>query len=245
MQHSVRIGTSGWEYAHWRGSFYPSDLPRDRWLEFYADRFDTVELNASFYRLPDAATFERWGKRTPEGFRFAVKASRYLTHIRRLRDPAEPLARLRVRASRLANRLGPTLYQLPPRWRPNPERLERFLEAIGGEQGHVIEFRDARWYRPAIIAMLERSGASLCLHDMQGSASPIHPVGPLVYLRFHGAGERYGGSYSPQRLSAWADRIAGWAGEGRPVWAFFNNDIGGHAVTDAARLRSYVERRLG
>lgn len=240
----VRIGTSGWEYGHWRGGFYPRDLPRNRWLEFYATRFDTVELNASFYRLPAAETFERWGNRVPPSFRFAVKASRYLTHVRRLRDPEEPLERLRARASRLGKRLGPVLYQLPPRWRPDPERLDRFLEAIAGERDQVIEVRDPRWYDPRILAMIERSGASLCLHDMPGSATKPRPVGPRVYLRFHGSGERYGGSYPTQLLAAWADRIAAWAGEGYPIWVYFNNDLGGHAVTDAARLREYVERRI-
>lgn len=244
MHDRVRIGTSGWEYGHWRGAFYPRELPRDRWLEFYAARFDTVELNASFYRLPEAATFERWAQRVPSGFRFAVKASRYLTHVRRLRDPEEPLERLRTRATRLGERLGPILYQLPPRWRPNPERLERFLRAIAGERDQVIEFRDAAWYQPDLLAMIERYGASLCLHDMAGSATAPNPVGALVYVRFHGAGERYGGSYSSQRLAAWADRIARWAGEGRSVWAYFNNDLGAHAVTDAARLRDYVLRRI-
>ena len=239
----VRIGTSGWEYGHWLGRFYPRELPRDRWLEFYATRFDTVELNASFYRLPAAATFERWGRRVPAEFRFAVKASRYLTHVRRLRDPEEPVERLRMRASRMGDRLGPILYQLPPRWRPNPERLERFLGAIAGAADQVIEVRDARWYTPAILAMIEGSGASLCLHDMAGSAPAPQRLGPMVYLRFHGSGERYGGSYPSQALAAWADRIAAWAGDGHPVWAFFNNDIGGHAVIDAARLRELVQRR--
>lgn len=244
MQDRVHIGTSGWEYGHWRGGFYPRELQRDRWLEFHASHFDTVEINASFYRLPEGSTFERWAERVPAGFRFAVKASRYLTHVRRLRDPDEPLDRFRTRATRLGEHLGPILYQLPPRWRPNPERLRRFLDAISGDRDQVIEVRDARWYRSDILDMIERSGASLCLHDMPGSATQPRPVGPLVYLRFHGAGEKYGGSYPPQRLAAWADRIAGWAGDGYPVWAYFNNDLGGHAVTDADRLREYVGRRL-
>lgn len=244
MHDSIRIGTSGWEYAHWRGGFYPVDLPRDRWLEFYAARFDTVELNASFYRLPEAATFARWSQRVDPRFRFAVKASRYLTHVRRLREPREPLDRLWSRARRLGDRLGPVLYQLPPRWRPNPERLQAFLGAIPADGGQVLEFRDAGWYRADIMSLIERSRVSLCLHDMAGSATVPKPIGPLVYVRFHGAGQRYGGSYNPQRLAAWADRMAGWAADGRRVWAYFNNDIGGHAVTDAARLREYVSRRL-
>lgn len=243
MTFEVRIGTSGWEYDHWRGDFYPVDLPRDRWLEFYADRFDTVELNASFYRLPEAETFARWGRRVPGKFRFAVKASRYLTHLRRLREPEEPLARLWSHAARLKGRLGPMLYQLPPRWRPNVDRLDAFLAAIPRDRPQAVEVRDRRWYRPDVLDMLDAAGVALVIHDMPDSRTPIRRVGPMVYLRFHGAGERYGGAYSSQLLSAWARRIAAWADEA-PVWAYFNNDIGGHAVRDADRLRRMVERRL-
>jgi uncharacterized protein YecE (DUF72 family) len=225
----IRIGTSGWEYAHWAGDFYPTDLPRDRWLERYANEFDTVELNNSFYRLPEARVFAGWARRVPREFRFAVKASRYLTHIRRLREPEEPLRRFWTRARRLG-------------WRPNEDRLRAFLEAVP-DWPQAIEFRDPRWYRPATLHLLAGRGVALCLHDMGGSKPPIADVGPFVYLRFHGAGARYGGRYSSQRLSAWADRIVGWADGGLAVWAYFNNDAGGHAVRDAARLRTMVERR--
>jgi uncharacterized protein YecE (DUF72 family) len=239
----VRIGTSGWEYVHWAGRFYPRELSRDRWLEFYAARFDTVELNASFYRLPEAATFERWGSRVPAAFRFAVKASRYLTHIRRLKDPDEPLERLWTRATKLGGHLGPVLYQLPPRWRPNVDRLETFLAASAGRPDQVVEFRSADWYRADVLELLERHGIGLCLHDMPGSAPPLRPTGPLAYLRFHGAGERYGGSYQTERLTELAELVAGWA-QRMPVWAYFNNDLGGHAVTDAFRLREEVASRV-
>lgn len=244
MRAPIRIGTSGWEYSHWVGRFYPRGLARDQWLEFYATRFETVELNASFYRLPESQTFERWAARVAPDFRFAVKASRYLTHVRRLRDPEEPLDRLWMRATRMGSRMGPVLYQLPPRWHPNPQRLAAFLAASAGRGDQVLEFRDAAWYRPDVFEMLTRHAVALCLHDMPGSTPPPTAVGPLVYLRFHGAGERYGGSYSPQRLAAWADRMAGWSRQGLPVWAFFNNDIGGHAIVDAARLREAVARRM-
>ncbi len=244
MRQLVRIGTSGWEYSHWRGRFYTSDLPRERWLEFYTDRFGTVELNASFYRLPDPATFEAWARRVPHGFTFAVKASRYLTHLRRLRDPQEPLDRFWSGAGRLGPHLGPALYQLPPRWLPNVDRLRVFLRAVPPDRDQAIEIRDRRWYRPEVLNMLQTSAVSLCLHDMPGSETEPYPVGTLVYLRFHGAGQRYGGRYSAQRLSAWADRIATWSSAGLPVWAYFNNDIGGQAVVDADRLRTMVDRRL-
>jgi uncharacterized protein YecE (DUF72 family) len=243
MQPIVRIGTSGWEYDHWRGAFYPYDLPKHRWLEHYAARFDTVELNATFYRLLPADTFGRWGARVPQSFRFAVKASRYLTHLRRLNQPEEPLERLWTRARRLAGRLGPMLYQLPPRWQPDPERLEAFLRSVPRIEDQAVEFRDRRWYRRDILALLDGAGVALCIHDMPGSTSAPTAVGPFVYLRFHGAGTRYGGRYPDASIAAWADRIAEWVDEGRPVWAYFNNDLGGQAILDAARLRDAVTRR--
>jgi uncharacterized protein YecE (DUF72 family) len=237
----VRIGTSGWEYRHWRGDFYPTAISRDRWLEFYASRFDTVELNNTFYRLPAAAAFGAWGHRVPASFRFAVKASRYLTHLKRLKDPEEPIERFWTRVRRLGRRLGPVLYQLPPRWRPNHERLSRFLEAIP-EASQAMEFRDRRWYTDRTFALLTNAGVGLCLHDMAGSATGRRsPVGPFVYLRFHG--EAYGGRYSSQRLSAWARRIVDWSDGGLPVWVYFNNDLGGHAPRDAERLREMVQRQ--
>ena len=243
MRAAIRIGTSGWEYPHWVGSFYPRDLARDRRLEFYADRFDTVELNNSFYRLPDAEVFARWARRVPDHFAFAVKASRYLTHLRRLREPDEPLRRLWGRAERLGIQLGPMLYQLPPRWRPNHDRLAAFLASVPQGRPQAIEIRDRRWYGPQLAGTLIEAGVALCIHDMPESTPAPERVGPFVYARFHGAGERYGGAYSTQRLTAWAGRMAGWSEQGWPVWAHFNNDIGGHAIRDAERLRSLLQLR--
>ena len=243
MAARVRIGTSGWEYAHWRGDFYPRDLGSDRWLEFYAERFETVELNASFYRLPEGETFAAWADRVPADFRYAVKASRYLTHLRRLRQPDEPLTRLWSRAGRLGQRLGPMLYQLPPRWRPNPERLAAFLDAVPDDPLQAVEIRDRRWYRDDIVAMLTAADVALVIHDMPDSRSPLRRTAPFMYLRFHGSGSKYGGRYPGQKLAAWADRVAAWAEVGS-VWVYFNNDIGGHAVRDAERLRGMVDRRI-
>jgi uncharacterized protein YecE (DUF72 family) len=239
MGAAVRIGTSGWQYAHWSGDFYPRELPSTRWFEFYARHFDTVELNTSFYRLPQAQAFDGWRRRAPAGFTFAVKASRYLTHVKRLSDPAEPLDRFWSRARHLGDRLGPVLYQLPPRWAPNEERLAAFLSAVPSDHPQVVEFRDRRWYTPGTNALLEAAGVALCLHDMPESRV-AEPVGPLVYVRFHGSGARYGGRYPDDALAEWATRIRGWSAVGLPVWAYFNNDIGGHAVRDAARLREAV-----
>ncbi len=237
---SIRIGCSGWQYSDWRGDFYPSDLPAKRWLEFYAQQFDTVELNASFYRLPQAATFAAWRWRLPPGFSMAVKASRYLTHTKRLRDPVEPLTRLWSRAELLESRLGPMLYQLPPRWKANLERLSGFLAALPGGRLQAIEFRDPSWNRPDAYRLLAESGVALCLHDMPASMpDPVH-VGPFAYVRFHGEGGRYGGRYATDVLRAWAERLRAWAAAGVPSWVYFNNDIGGHAPRDAQRLREMI-----
>ncbi|HEX6129212.1 MAG TPA: DUF72 domain-containing protein [Candidatus Limnocylindria bacterium] len=242
---AIRIGCSGWQYRHWRGDLYPRDLPQDRWFEFYAQRFDTVELNNSFYRLPRADVFAAWARRSPPGFLMAVKASRYLTHLRRLREPREALDRLWTRASRLGDHLGPMLYQLPPRWKRNTERLAAFADAVPDGMLQAVELRDPDWYHPDTYAALERGHLALCLHDMPGSESPRERIGPFVYVRFHGAGERYGGGYSGPALSAWADRLADWASEGVACFAYFNNDLGGQAFRDASRLRTMVEARRG
>lgn len=240
---TIRIGCSGWQYRHWRGRFYPRDLPAERWLEHYGAEFDTVELNNSFYRLPEADTFASWGRRAPPGFVFAVKASRYLTHLKRLRDPGEPLDRLWSRAERLGDHLGPMLYQLPPRWHRDLDRLAGFVAALPARRRQAIEFRDASWYRTDVYRVLDGGDVALCLHDMRGSATRPEPIGPFVYVRFHGATGRYRGGYSGQALSAWASRLVGWADAGRPVYAYFNNDARAHAVRDATRLREMVERR--
>jgi uncharacterized protein YecE (DUF72 family) len=238
----IRIGCSGWEYRHWRGDFYPRGLPPSRWLEHYAVAFETVELNGTFYRLPEATTFDRWRSRAPRGFRYAVKASRYLTHIKRLRDPTEPLERLWSRADHLEDRLGPMLYQLPPHWRRNVERLEAFCAALPVGRSHAMEFRDPTWHHPDVYRVLVQYRVALCLHDMPDAGAPDEPVGPFVYVRFHGRGGHYAGSYAPQTIGAWARRLADWAAEGRDAWVYFNNDLGGHAPRDAVRLREAIER---
>ena len=233
---SIRIGCSGWQYKHWRGDFYPAELPEARWLEYYANRFDTVEINNTFYRLPEAATFAAWGRRAPRGFIYAVKASRYLTHMKKLKDPDEAIARLFTRAKRLEHSFGPVLYQLPSRWPVNLERLRGFLRALPRRRRHAIEFREPSWYTPEVYVELERYGIALCLHDMPGSASGRLAVGPFVYVRFHGA-RKYAGRYSDNVLKSWAEWLRAQKEAGRRVYAYFNNDVGGHAPRDAARLR--------
>jgi uncharacterized protein YecE (DUF72 family) len=236
----IRIGCSGWQYKHWRGDFYPAGLASTGWLEYYADRFDTVEINNTFYRLPEASTFASWGRRVPRRFLFAVKASRFLTHMKKLKDPGDPLRLFFTRAKRLDPALGPVLYQLPPRWPLNIDRFTAFLEALPAGRRHVVEFRDPSWYTDRVYALMERWKVALCLHDMQGSSSGRIAVGPFVYVRFHGA-QKYSGRYDDRTLATWAEWLLEQHGNGRRIFAYFNNDVGGHAPRDAQRLRSLMK----
>jgi uncharacterized protein YecE (DUF72 family) len=237
----VRVGCSGWQYKHWRGNFYPTELPQRQWFDHYASIFDTVEINNSFYRLPEAATFAAWAARAPRSFVFAVKASRFLTHMKKLKDPEEPVDRFFSRARSLRSHLGPVLYQLPPGWKLDLPRLEHFLHVLPRDVRHVIEFREPSWYTAEVYALLERHRVSLCLHDMPGSATGRRRVGPCVYVRFHGATGRYDGSYPDERLADWAEWLQGAASTSVPVYAYFNNDVGGHAPRNARVLRRYLE----
>jgi uncharacterized protein YecE (DUF72 family) len=243
MARRARVGCSGWQYRDWKKRFYPEDLPQSRWLEYYAKTFDTVEINNSFYRLPTREAVVGWRSRAPRGFLFAVKASRYLTHLRKLKDPADPLDLFFDRARLLQRHLGPVLYQLPPRWRANQERLQHFLGEIPRDVKQAIEFREADWYTPATFDALARSHVALCLHDMPGSAPPRTVVGPFVYVRFHGATAKYAGSYSDDQLSEWADWLGAQLDGGHDVFAYFNNDRDGHAVQNALTLRELIESR--
>jgi uncharacterized protein YecE (DUF72 family) len=240
MKCDVRIGCSGWQYSSWRGRFYPAELPASQWLAFYAARFDTLEINSTFYRLPEADTFLAWKRGLPAGFIAAIKASRFLTHLKRLKDPEGPVERLFTRANSLGARLGPVLYQLPANFVRTPEneaRLERLLSVLPrGRRRHVIEFRDRSWYDKDVFAMTNRAGAAVCWHDMPGSELFDSP-GRLAYIRFHGTTRKYGGDYSRAVLAEWAGRIRRIAGS-RPVYAYFNNDIDGAAVRNAEMLRA-------
>jgi uncharacterized protein YecE (DUF72 family) len=240
----ARVGCSGWQYRHWRGTFYPADLPQHQWFDYYATRFDTVEVNNTFYRLPDESTFRAWRARAPRGFLYAIKASRFLTHMKKLKDPAEPVDRLFSRAKVLSSTLGPVLYQLPPKWTIDIDRLGIFLRSLPPRRRHAIEFRDPSWYTGAVFSLLERYRATCCLHDMAGSATGPMVVGPYVYLRLHGP-VKYSGRYPDDVLKNWAAWLAEQRRSGRPVFVYFNNDAGGDAPRDAARLRTFIAQAEG
>lgn len=234
----LRAGTSGYQYRHWRGRFYPLALRQKDWFGYYAERFDTVEINNTFYRLPEPATFGQWRERAPAGFQYALKFSRYGSHIKRLKDPQQSLEPFLNGAERLGNHLGPILVQLPPRWKASPERLDHFLAQAPGAYRWAVELRDPDWFRDDVYAVLRRHGAALCLHDM----IPGHPrvlTADWTYLRFHG--HEYGGSYSPQYLTGQAREIHGMLDQGLDVYAFFNNDEDAHAVFNALDLKRLVD----
>jgi len=226
-------------YRHWRANFYPADLPQRDWLPFYARHFDTVEVNNSFYKLPVKGLFSGWRRRVPVRFLFAVKASRYLTHMKKLTDPVDPLAKLFSRVDELGGKRGPILYQLPRQFQKNVARLSTFLDALPNPRRvwHAIEFRHESWYDPAVIAMLAERNVALCLHDMPGSVPPRLVTADFIYVRFHGTSSRYGGKYSRRQLDGWAE----WLTERHmPAFVYFNNDAGGHAPRDAQVLRALM-----
>jgi uncharacterized protein YecE (DUF72 family) len=233
----IRIGTSGWHYAHWRGLFYPYDLAAQEWLVYYAQHFDSVEINASFYRLPTPGTFSAWRQETPEDFLFAVKASRLITHMKKLKDAGQALSMFLKSSAELGHKLGPLLFQLPPRWRCNPERLASFLDTLPEGLRVAFEFRDASWHCDEIYALLERHGAAFCIYHLAGFESPRVVTTDFTYVRLHGPGEAYSGKYPKKALRSWAEWLRTQTGL-RTVFVYFDNDQSAHAAADARELRA-------
>lgn len=233
------IGTSGWHYKHWRARFYPQDLPPSQWLRFYATHFSTVEINASFYRQQPAPTWEKWRKTVPEGFLFAAKASRFITHIKRLADPADPLGRFLGSVAGLSDHLGPLLYQLPPsfqRTEENVTRLEAFIELLPARLMHVIEFRHKSWFGDETMGMLRSHRVAFCSFDRAGFDCPLIATAPHAYMRFHGSSGERGGNYTDKMLEAWAARLEELAAGVERLFVYFNNDAFGYAVQNASSL---------
>jgi uncharacterized protein YecE (DUF72 family) len=233
------IGTSGWHYAHWRGRFYPPGMDSRQWLAFYAGRFPTVELNASFYREPKRSTWDLWRSVAPEGFRFAVKAHRFITHLSRLARCEESLERQVANARRLGEKLGPLLFQLPPsfhRTGENAGRLDAFLELLPEGLACAFEFRHTSWFGGDTLNQLRRRGVAFCSYDMAGVDCPLVATARHAYIRLHGSALRYHGNYTDEILVAWAERLRCLAEDVDEVWAYFNNDVEGYAVANALRL---------
>jgi len=231
------VGTSGWQYRDWRGVFYPRNVPQRLWLEYYAGKFGTVENNGAFYRLPARGTFELWRDRTPEGFTMAVKASRYLTHIKRLRDPAEPVRRMLDAFGGLGAKLGPVLLQLPPNLPADPALLDDCLARFPADMRVAVEPRHPSWWNDRVRAVLTAHQAALCWADRRNEpVTPLWRTTGWGYLRFHEGTADPWPAYGEKSLTAWADRIAATWPASEPVYAYFNNDQNGAAVADAAIL---------
>ncbi|MCA1654038.1 MAG: DUF72 domain-containing protein [Sphingomicrobium sp.] len=234
----IHVGCSGWVYRHWKGGFYPAELAQKRWFHRYAESFDTVEINASFYRLPLPSTFDGWREKAPPGFRYAVKVNRFITHNKKLAGVEEPLAEFIALARMLGPALGPLLHQLPPSLHRNDERLAAYLALLPTDIEHVVEFRHRSWYVEAVLALLDRHGVGFVTHDLVGLVSPRWASGRTAYVRFHGTGGKYRGRYSETQMKDWADWLNEQRAVGRSAWAYFNNDIGGDAIEDARVLRA-------
>jgi uncharacterized protein YecE (DUF72 family) len=236
----IWIGTSGWSYRDWVGVFYPRAMKPADHLAHYARHFDIVEINSTFYRLPSPETLKGWRAVAPDHFVFACKASRYITHMKKLRDPEQSLSSFVERVSLLGDQLGPILFQLPPRWRANPDRLEQFLLSLPKPGRYAFEFRDATWFDQAIRDLLAEHNAAFCIYDLAGECSPLSVTADFTYLRLHGPDGPYCGSYSDDALTGWAERLIAWRGEGFDAYCFFDNDEKGYAVLNARRLAAMV-----
>jgi uncharacterized protein YecE (DUF72 family) len=241
MKGQIRIGTSGWHYKHWLGTFYPEGTKPAGQLPYYLKFFNTVELNNSFYHLPPKNTFANWKAAVPDDFLFVVKASRFITHMKKLKDPAESLVNFMENVQGLDEKLGPILFQLPPGWKINTERLQEFLEKLPAGFRYVFEFRNETWYDEAIYSLLQQHNCAFCIYELAGHMSPLKVTADFVYLRLHGPGEnKYQGSYSNETLNEWASQCKEWAQEGKDVFVYFDNDEKGYAAFNAQKMLEMV-----
>ena len=243
MDCEVRIGASGWHYKHWRGRFYDAALPPRQMLAHYVQHFDTVEINNSFYRLPTEKAVEMWRDSTPPGFLFAVKASRYITHNKKLGDPQSALDKFLPVAELLENKLGAILFQLPPQWKVNPERLDSFLSVLPRRHRYAFEFRNQTWHSGEIYAILRAHNAAFCIYDLAGFETPLEITADFTYIRLHGPLGKYQGSYPAEALQAWAKRIQAWRSKLKHIDVYFDNDQEAFAVWNALALRKLIPAR--
>lgn len=235
---NIRVGASGWHYKHWIGEFYPESAKAGEMLRYYLEHFDTVEINNSFYRLPEKRTFENWAKSTPHNFIFAVKASRYITHIKKLREGSEAVSRLEERIDALGNKLGPILFQLPPGWNYNGERFREFIGILPKGFRYAFEFRNHSWYNEEVYRSLADHNAAFVIYELEGHTSPLRLTADFTYLRLHGPGGKYQGNYSDDSLKLWVDRFRKWQKNGiKEVYCYFDNDQKGYAAFNAQRMK--------
>jgi len=234
------IGTSGWHYKHWKEVFYPVDTPTQKWLQYYSGRFNTVEINNSFYRLPPENSFKLWNAGTQSGFKFSVKVSRAITHIKRLKNCEEYLSNLLNRALPLRNKIDVLLYQLPPGMKKNEEILESFLQNIPGDYKNVFEFRNRSWIDDPVFTLLEKYKAGFCIYDMPEYTTPVISISGITYIRFHGSRGLYSSRYTYQEMKKWAKDIRQTAGNLKNVYIYFNNDMEAAAIYNAEEIKKLL-----
>jgi uncharacterized protein YecE (DUF72 family) len=241
---TVHIGTSGWVYPHWQGVFYPEGYPKRKWLEYYATHFDVVELNASFYRLPDSETFQKWRQRTPVGFVWAVKMNRYVTHVRRLKNVESAICHFYEAVLSLGDKLGPILIQLPPSLVYERSLIDGFIKLLDPSLKHAVEIRHVSWIQDEFLDRLRQFNVAFCISDTAGRyPMQIAKTADFAYLRLHGSQQLYASLYSEEELKSWAEKIGNWSCE---TWVFFDNDFEGNAVRNALRLREICrEENIG
>ncbi|MCX7817157.1 MAG: DUF72 domain-containing protein [Syntrophales bacterium] len=242
MNHKIQIGTSGWNYNHWEGVFYPPGLPKKKWLPFYSQHFSTVEINATFYRQPKPSTFENWRNQTPEGFVWAVKANRFITHIKRLQEVKDPLAKFFTDASNLGEKFGPVLFQLPPSLMFKEDTLLRFLDnVVIYRHPCALEVRNKSWINERAFSIMEKYGVAFCISDTAGRYPYAEVItASFVYIRLHGSKKLYASSYTEDELHIWANKILEWQ---RETYVFFDNDFGGYAPMNASRLKEILAKK--
>jgi uncharacterized protein YecE (DUF72 family) len=239
----IHIGTSGWSYKHWLGSFYDRGEKPKNYLVAYSQHFRTAEVNNTFYRLPSKQAVREWRETVQKDFIFAVKASRFMTHMKKLKDPEEPIERMLDVVGELEENLGPILVQLPPRWKKNPERLEHFLEVFPKGYKLAFEFRDPSWFDQDIYDLLSAHKAALCIYDLEDNISPKELTAPWTYVRFHKPPGEYNWHYDHEALSKWADDFVSWSEAGHTVYCYFNNDLEGAAPENARQMLDLIRER--
>jgi uncharacterized protein YecE (DUF72 family) len=238
----IFIGTSGWHYKHWLKSFYPEKMGSKDFLSYYQHFFQTTEINNSFYRLPKNETFRFWKESVPEDFVFAVKANRYITHMKKLKDPHEALANFFQNVDALEDKMGPILFQLPPAWKVNVERFGSFVKNLPSGYRYTFEFRNHTWYTEEIYDILRKNNYAFCIYELEYHLSPVEITADFVYVRLHGPEKKYQGSYTDKALAWWANRIVEWTDGGKDVYCYFDNDQYGYAALNARTLNEMMEK---
>jgi uncharacterized protein YecE (DUF72 family) len=241
----VCIGTSGWSYDHWQEVFYPEAVAASQRLAYYQQYFRSVEINSSFYSLPSPASLRHWYESVAGDFVFAVKASRYITHMKKLRDPQRTIKTFMNRVEILQDKLGPILFQLPPRWHVNAERLAALFKILPRDYLYAVEFRDPSWHSERIYELLAKRAVAFCIYDLDGKLSPLQVTADFIYIRLHGPKGPYQGQYSGYALRRWAETIERWRKEKREVYCYFDNDEAAYAVKDAIRLWEMLKNKGG